>query len=88
MVKTSKYGDLAQTLFLWVLILQVIRPCKNSGGHTRLQKTGSEDFVWNVVQPFNSTKKTLKSPVFPDISETISLQIPTHFELFYYDFLH
>ena len=54
------------------------------------QKTGSEDFVWNVVQPFNGTKKTLKLPVFPDISETIniSLQMPTHFELFYYDSLY
>ena len=27
-VKSSKSGDLAQTLFLWVLILQVIIPCK------------------------------------------------------------
>ena len=44
--------------------------------------------MWNVVQPFNSTKKTLKLPVFPDISETISLQMPTLFELFYYDSLH
>ena len=44
--------------------------------------------MWNVVQPFNSTKKRLKLPVFPDISETISLQMPTHFELFYYDSLH
>ena len=52
------------------------------------KKPGSEDFVWNVVRPFNSTKKTLKLPVFPDISETISLQMPTHFELFYYDSLH
>lgn len=41
-----------------------------------------------VVQPFNSTKKTLKLPVFPDISETISLQMLTLFELFYYDSLH
>ena len=41
-----------------------------------------------VVQPFNSTKKTLKLPVFPNISETISLLMPTHFELFYYGSLH
>ena len=30
-VKTSKGGDLAETLFLRALILQAIRPCKNSG---------------------------------------------------------
>ena len=52
------------------------------------KKPGSEYFVWNIVQPFASTKKTLKLPVFPEISEHISLQIPTHFELFYYDSLH
>lgn len=52
------------------------------------KKPGSEYFVWNVVQPFSSTKKALKLPVFPEISEHISLQMPTHFELLYYDSLH
>ena len=61
---------------------------KKWSGLRDYKKPGSEDFVWNVVRPFNSTKKTLKLPVFPDISETISLQMPTHFELFYYDYLH
>ena len=52
------------------------------------KKPESEYYVWNTVQPFTSTKKTLKLPVFPEINKHISLQMPTHFELFYYDSLH
>ena len=52
------------------------------------KKPGSEYFVWNTVQPFTNTKKVLKLPVFPEISKLISLQMPTHFELLYYNSLH
>ena len=52
------------------------------------KKPGSASFTWNVVQPFSSTKRTLKLPVFPEISEDISLKMPTHFELLYYESLH
>ena len=35
------------------------------------KRPGSEYFVWNIVQPFTSTKKTLKLPVFSEISKHI-----------------
>ena len=51
-------------------------------------KNQNQNTVSNTVQPFTSTKKTLKLPVFPEISKHISLQMSTHFELLYYDSLH
>ena len=52
------------------------------------KKPGSEYFVWNVVQPFTSTNKALKLPVFPGINKHILLLMPAHLDLLYYNSLH
>lgn len=47
-----------------------------------------QQYTWKVVHPYSSTKHTLKLPEFPKVSEGVSLQMPPHFELLYYDSLH
>ena len=48
----------------------------------------SQKYTWKVVHPYSSTKQKLKLPEFPEVSKGVSLQMPTHFELLYYDSLH
>ena len=43
---------------------------------------------WNVVKPFFNGECPLKLPAFPQPNDSITLLMPTHFELFYYDDCH
>ena len=48
----------------------------------------SQKYTWKVVHPYSNTKQKLKLPEFPEVSEGVSLQMPTHSEMLYYDSLH
>ena len=52
------------------------------------QNKDSECVNWKVIQPYKSSKHMLRMSEFPDIPEGVTLQMPTHFELLYYDSLH